>query len=96
VTPGGVVRLAVSFWEPSVHQITVEPDLGQKLGELGCQVVLCDTAGRALGFFSPLPDRPRVDDLRLEPPLSIAETEELRKVQTGKPLPEILDRLELR
>jgi hypothetical protein len=78
-----------------MQQITVEPALGQKLGELGCQVVLCDTNGRALGFFSPFHERPRIDDLQLEPPRSIAETDELRKVRTGKPLDEILGRLGL-
>jgi DNA-binding CsgD family transcriptional regulator len=31
--------------------------------------------------------------LQLEPPLSIAETEELREVKSGKPLGEILTRL---
>jgi len=78
-----------------MHQITVEPALEQKLGELAGQVVLCDSDGRALGFFSPLHERPRVKDLQLEPPLSIAATEELRKVRTGKPLNEILGRLGL-
>jgi DNA-binding CsgD family transcriptional regulator len=34
-----------------------------------------------------------VEDLQLEPPLSIAETEELRKSRIGKPLSEILARL---
>ncbi len=76
-----------------MHQITVESALGQKLGEVAEQAVLCDEAGRALGFFSPIHDRPRVEDLQLEPPLSIAETEELRKNRTGKPLEEILRRL---
>ena len=33
------------------------------------------------------------DEYDLEPPLSIAETEELRKTKTGKPLNEILARL---
>jgi len=85
------------LWEPrSVQQITVEPALGHKLGELDRQVVLCDSDGRVLGFFSPFHDRPHVDDLLLEPPLSIAETNELRKVRTGKPLNEILGRLDLR
>jgi len=79
-----------------MHQITVETALGQKLGEVLGQVVLCDAHGRALGFFSPLQDRPRVEDLQLDPPLSIAETEELRqKNRTGKPLEEILGRLGL-
>ena len=76
-----------------MHQITVEPILGQKLRELAGQAILCDSNGRAIGFFSPLPDRLQVEDLQLEPPLSIAETEELRKVRSGKPLSEILGRL---
>jgi hypothetical protein len=78
-----------------MHQITVEPTQGQKLGELENQVVLCDCDGRAPGFFSPLHERPRIEDLQLEPPLSIAETEELRKTRTGKPLNEILGGLGL-
>lgn len=73
-----------------MHEITVESSLGQQLGELSGQAIICDSAGRALGFFSPIPEHPRVEDLQLEPPLSIAETEELRKVKTGKPLSEIL------
>lgn len=40
-----------------------------------------------------MPDKPRVEDLQLEPLLSIAEIEELRKVKHGKPLSEILERL---
>jgi hypothetical protein len=60
---------------------------------LAGQAVLCDSAGRALGFFSPISEPLPVDQLQLEPPLSIAETEELRKVRTGKPLEEILSRL---
>ena len=76
-----------------MHQITVEPTLGQELGEVVGQVLLCDANGRALGFFSPIPNGVQATDLQLEPPLSIAETEELRKVRTGKPLNEILSRL---
>jgi hypothetical protein len=76
-----------------MQQIIVEPALGQKLSELENQAVLCDSTGRALGLFSPLSAQPPVQDLQLEPPLSIAETDELRKVRTGKPLAEILGRL---
>lgn len=76
-----------------MQQITVEPALGNLLVELNGQAVLCDASGRALGFFSPLSGQPLVSDLQLEPPSSIAETEELRKVRTGKPLEEILNRL---
>jgi hypothetical protein len=76
-------------------QITVESNLGEKLCESSGQVVLCDDRGRVLGLFSPVRDRPRIEDLQLEPPLSIEETEQLRKNRTGKPLEEILGRLGL-
>ena len=76
-----------------MRQITVEPSLSKALDEIIGQAVLCDDTGRALRFFSPLPGKVQVGDLQLEPPLSIAETEELRKVRTGKPLDEILSRL---
>jgi hypothetical protein len=76
-----------------MQQITIEPALSQLLNQLGGQALLCDPEGRALGFFSPLAERPRAEDLQLEPHLSRAETEELRKNRTGKPLGEILARL---
>ncbi len=75
-----------------MQEVTIEPSLSEKLGQLTGQAVLCDSDGRALGFFSPMRDRPLVKDLQLEPPLSIAETEELRKNRTGKPLSEILEK----
>jgi hypothetical protein len=75
-----------------MQEVTIEPALIEKLGQLSGQAVLCDVDGRALGFFSPMPDHPLVKDLQLKPPLSIAETEELRKNRTGKPLAEILGR----
>ena len=76
-----------------MHEITVDSTFGQQLSGLGGQAVLCDPNGRVLGVFSPVADRPRLEDLQLEPPLSIAEAEELRKVKTGRPLAEILARL---
>ena len=78
-----------------MQQIVVEASLSQKLVGLSGQAVLCDADGRALGFFSPLREPVDVEKLQLEPPLSIAETEELRKVKSGKPLKEIIDRLGL-
>jgi hypothetical protein len=78
-----------------MQQIIVESALGQQLAKLPSGAILCDAAGRALGLFSPLDSSVQTDDLQLEPPLSIAQTEELRKNRTGKPLSEILDRLGL-
>jgi hypothetical protein len=76
-----------------MQPLFVERSIGELLKSQDGQVLLCDADGRAIGFFSPLPAHPLVEDLRFEPPLSIAETEELRKDRTGKPLSAILDRL---
>ncbi len=79
-----------------MQQITVEPTLGSQLSALQGQAIVCDSSGRALGLFSPLGEPVLIEDLQLEPPLSIAETEELRKNRTGKPLEEILAGLGIR
>jgi hypothetical protein len=79
-----------------MQQIQVETALGEKLAALQAQVVLVDDRGRALGFFSPLDRATDVKEMRLEPLLSIAETEELRKrarAEPGRPLEEILNEL---
>ena len=77
-----------------MHEITVDPGLVEKLGQLPGQAVLCDAEGHALGFFSPLKDRPLLEDLQLEPPTSVADIHERRKRGiVGKPLSEILGRL---
>ena len=76
-----------------MQHISVDPALSNRLSEAAEQSIVCDERGRVLGLFSPVPGRPDVAELQLEPPLSIAQTEELRKNRTGKPLEEILGRL---
>ncbi len=79
-----------------MQQITVELPLGQQLYAVNGQAIVCDPNGRVIGVFSPVKDHPNVKDLRIEPPLSIEETEKLRlKNRTGKPLEDILGRLGL-
>jgi hypothetical protein len=85
-------RMAI-VWSNPMQKIVVESALGERLGELDAQAVLCDSSGRALGVFSPIGESQPLPQLQLEPPLSIAQTEELRKVRTGKPLEEVLARL---
>jgi hypothetical protein len=76
-----------------MKQIVVNADTVTALEAVANQVVICDTNGVALGFFSPLKEKVPVSELQLESPLSIAATEALRKkYRTGKPLNEILDR----
>jgi hypothetical protein len=78
-----------------MQAVTVESTLSVKLEGLSGQAFLCDSEGRVLGAFSPWPERPRLSDLNLEPPSSLEELQELRKVRTGKPLEEILARFGL-
>ena len=74
--------------------ISVDASVKAKLGDAIGQAVVCDAYGRVIGFFVPIKDRPRLEDLNLEPPLSIEQTEALRrKNRSGKPLEEILTRL---
>jgi hypothetical protein len=79
-----------------MQQITVQSALGNKFSATSGQAVVCDERGHVLGLFSPVRNHPRIEDLQLEPPLSIEDTERLRKhYRTGKPLEEILGRLGL-
>jgi hypothetical protein len=76
-----------------MQEVTVESALGEKLGQLAGQAVLCDSEGRVLGVFQPFRDRPKLEDYRLEPPSTIEEINKRRKSPSGKPLEEILMRL---
>lgn len=76
--------------------ITVDSEFGAKLGAATGQMVLCDDKGHVLGYFSPSPEKPKLNDLQLESPISMEELRELqKKYRTGKPLEEILKRLGL-
>lgn len=76
-----------------MRQITVETDLGKQLSAVPSQAILCDSEGRALGFFSPLKQPTDLSELQLDPPYTQAEIEQMRQNRTGKPLSEILARL---
>jgi hypothetical protein len=78
-----------------MRQLRVDEKTSDALAGLPSQTVILDEQGKVLGVFSPLSGRPDLEDLQLEPPLSIEETEILRKERTGKPLEEILQRLGL-
>ena len=75
-----------------MKEVRLDADVSKKFGEHTCQALVCDSDGRVLGTFQPWPERPRMDELQLEPPSSIEQLQELRKVKTGKPLEEILRR----
>ena len=75
-----------------IPQVVVESTTGERLSALPDQVMLCDSAGRAIGIFIPVTDGQCSE---LDIPLSLAESRELRKGREGKPLEEILSRLGL-
>jgi hypothetical protein len=82
-----------------IPTIKVDQPLADKLAELKCDAVVYDDQGRALGYFSPIREPTRLDELQLEPPFSIEEMEALRlkyagkrPEEVGKPLKEILSR----
>jgi hypothetical protein len=76
-----------------MQHVKIEHALIQLLSSLPKQTVLCDADGNAIGMFSPLPESSPISSLQLEPTVSMAELEALRKNPTGKPLSEILSRL---
>ncbi len=79
-----------------IPTLKVEMSLADKLAGLTCDAVLYDEQGRALGYFSPMEEPTRLDEMQLESPRSTEETEELRKrarANPGRPLKEILKEL---
>ena len=78
-----------------MQEVVVETALVEKLSQLQCQAVLCNSEGRVLGIFQPYLDRPKLEDFRLEPPKTIEEINARRGQRSGKPLEEILNRLGL-
>lgn len=76
-----------------IPQVVVESTTGERLAALPDQVMLCDSAGRAIGIFIPVADAGPCSDLDI--PLSLAEIQELKKSREGKPLEDILSRLGL-
>jgi hypothetical protein len=92
--------LIMSREDVAMQKIKVDPALGEKLAGLRNQAVIHDEQGRVLGYFSPMKEPTRLEDMQLEPPHSIEEIEELRKKyagkrpeEVGKPLKQILKEL---
>lgn len=67
----------------------------QKLENIDGSAEICDDTGHVVGYFVSGETKPGQPPPGLKIPLSIAETEELRKVRTGRTLSEILQGLNL-
>ncbi len=79
-----------------MQQIKVDVALAEKLAKLKGEAVLVDEQERVLGYFSPVECSTKLEELLLECPTSIEESEELRKrarINHGRPLKEILNEL---
>ncbi len=75
-------------------KVFVDPDLNAKLDGVDEPVELCDTAGKTLGFFYPVTSTCATEPAHHScSPIAAAEIESRRQQRTGKPLAEILDRL---
>lgn len=80
-----------------IPTIKVDQAVADKMAGLKCDAVVYDDQGRALGYFSPMREPTRMDEMHLEPPQSAEEREELRRrarANPGRPLSEILPELE--
>jgi hypothetical protein len=96
VLPGSASYI-ISYEEiPMIPKVKVDTPLADKLARLTCDAVIYDDQGRVLGYFSPIREPTRLEELQLEPPTSLEESEELRKrarANPGRPLEEILKEL---
>jgi len=74
-------------------KITLDSAACQKLGNIDGSAEICDDTGHVVGYFVSGESKPGQPPSDLRIPLSIAETEDRRKVRTGRTLSEILSGL---
>ncbi len=74
--------------------VTVDAELRAKLGNLDRLLRVHDESGRILGYFHPVAVADLSEYQNLDPPISDEELQRRRQVRTGRPLAEILARLE--
>jgi hypothetical protein len=72
-------------------KITVDATTRAQLTNLDTVVQLCDESGRILGYFHPALMPYAANGL--QSPIPLEESQRRRQQRTGKPLAEILDRL---
>jgi hypothetical protein len=75
-------------------KIVADAALADKLHDVLAPVEICDRSGRTLGYYSPAPAAAGEPDTRHRSPHSIEELQLLRQQRTGRPLSEILKRLQ--
>jgi hypothetical protein len=75
-------------------KIVADAALADKLPSVDAPVEICDTSGRTLGYYSPVPAATGEPGTKPRSPHSIEELQQLRQQRTGRPLSEILKRLE--
>lgn len=75
-------------------KIVADGALAAKLNDLDRPVEICDSSGRTMGFYSPVHNGAASSERPLRSPHSIEELQKLRQQRTGRPLSEILKRLQ--
>lgn len=74
-------------------KITLDSGLLEQLAPSDRTLEICDRFGRTVGYFHPAPGRP-VEKPSVRSPFSNEELQRRRQQRSGRPLAEILERLE--
>lgn len=71
-------------------RVVVDSVLQAKLGGMNDFVVLCDEAGRTIGYYHPATPWPGAGPIKDFSPLRDEDVRELQKQEGGRPLADIL------
>jgi hypothetical protein len=77
-----------------MNKVTIDPGLRSKLNSLDSEVEFCDERGDTLGYFVPVELHDEYLCAWARSQVSEEELEEARRQSGGRPLAEILARLE--
>jgi hypothetical protein len=75
-------------------RLVLDAETAARFKDVGERVELCDASGRTLGYFHPANGRDYLTDEERRGPFSDEELERRRREPGGKPLSEVLKRLE--
>jgi hypothetical protein len=75
-------------------KITLNSILLDQLAPIDRTLEICDPSGRTVGYFHPAPVHPAEEKSSARSPFSDEELQRRRQQRAGRPLAEILERLE--
>jgi hypothetical protein len=75
-------------------KLIVDATMQTKLHNVNGVLEICDEAGQTLGYFHPIPKQVSDGGNTIQSPFSEEELEQRRQQRTGRPLKEIMERLQ--